>query len=100
MGGTKEDRLAADRQLNKCVHEKNALQGFIMYYGVRIGGRPNYNTSYRWGYGWPKGRGYKQLSSLELESVIEELNRTRFEKEEQELIIDFMNKRKYPVHLQ
>lgn len=95
MGGTKEDRLAADLQLNKCVHKKSAFQGFIMYYGVRIGGRPNYNTSYRWGYGWPKGRGYKALSSRELESVVDELNRTRFEKEEQSLVIDFMKKRKW-----
>lgn len=68
MGGTEKERLDADLELRACVTEKfSEWMGFLMYYGVRTGGRPGFDTSYRWGYGWKVNRGYFELSELERE---------------------------------
>ena len=63
-GGTADARLAADRGLQACVLQATNDQAFadLMFNGVRVGGGPGLPTSYRWGYGWPYGRGYKPLS--------------------------------------
>jgi hypothetical protein len=37
----------------------------VMFAGVRLVGGPHLPTPYRWGYGWPFGRPYKQLTSEE-----------------------------------
>jgi len=55
-GGTRDARLAADRQLRECVRRKSApTNSQLMYYGVRVGGHPLWPFSWRWGYGfsWP-----------------------------------------------
>ena len=44
-----------------------------MYQAVRVGGSPHFPTWYRWGYGWPTGRGYKKLSEQELLLVDQKL---------------------------
>lgn len=66
-GGSAEERLAADRELKACVQKASQDDGLaaLMYVGVRAGGGPYYNTSYRWGYGWPFGRNYTPLSADE-----------------------------------
>jgi hypothetical protein len=66
-GGTVEQRLAADRQFQSCVAAQtgDAALAATMYAGVRAGGGPEVNTPFRWGYGWPHGRGYTALSSAE-----------------------------------
>lgn len=69
-GGTAEERLAADRELEACV----AATGYgdtakLMYIGVRLFGNPYNRTSWRWGFGWPKLRGYKPLSEEERAEV-------------------------------
>jgi hypothetical protein len=46
-----------------------------MYEAVRIGGAPHFPTWYRWGYGWPVGRGYKELSQEELVMVEAKLSK-------------------------
>ena len=54
-GGAAEDRKDADRALRSCVREITG-SGFlatIMYLGVRLGGGPGHDTTYRWGFGWP-----------------------------------------------
>ncbi len=63
-GGTVEERLSADRALMGCIFEasESLKIASIYYYGVRMGGSPFKNTSYRWGYGWPYGRGYEAVS--------------------------------------
>ena len=38
---------------------------YLMYEAVRAGGEPHFPTWYRWGYGWPIGRGYKELTLSE-----------------------------------
>jgi len=57
----------ADQALQACVQTATGNSGLakLMYLGVRAGGTPHANTSYRWGYGWPYGRGYRALTSAE-----------------------------------
>ena len=71
QGGTKEEREAADIAFRECVQKKtgNAELAELMYQAVRTGGEPYYPTWYRWGYGWPIGRGYKSLSKSEMLQV-------------------------------
>ena len=78
-GGTEGERKKADETLRDCVRKKtgNKELAEIMYQGVRIGGSPVFLTWYRWGYGWPYGRGYAPLSEGELESVNERLGEYR-----------------------
>jgi hypothetical protein len=66
-GGTNEQRLAADQDFQACVSAKtgDAALAATMYAGVRLGGGPEVNTSFRWGYGWPHGRGYQALTPSE-----------------------------------
>jgi hypothetical protein len=40
-----------------------------MLQGVRAGGSPSLPTPYRWGYGWPFGRGYQALTADEVAQV-------------------------------
>ena len=53
----------------------NADLAELMYQAVRGGGAPYYPTWYRWGYGWPLGRGYKPLSKSEKKEVEEKLKK-------------------------
>ena len=69
-GGTKEEREEADSKLKVCVKKV----GFptiaeMMYLGVRIGGSAEYDTNYKWGYGWKINRHNEPLSSEELSMV-------------------------------
>ena len=69
-GGDWHSRIVADQQLEHCVIEKDqSLVGNIMFLGVRVGGSPFWPTRFRWGYGWPYGRGYQPLSKAELRQV-------------------------------
>jgi len=63
LGGSYAERLAADKQLRQCVSGvgKPAIAE-IMLRGVRVGGSPWWPTSFRWGYGWPYGRGYRAVT--------------------------------------
>ncbi|MDH3974855.1 MAG: hypothetical protein OEV42_11300 [Deltaproteobacteria bacterium] len=78
-GGREEERLKADETLRDCVKAKtgNRELAELMYRGVRLGGSPVFLTWYRWGYGWPYGRGYEPLSERELESIKERLSEYR-----------------------
>jgi hypothetical protein len=63
QGGTYEERLDADEELESCVAGVGeATIASLMLAGVRVGGTPYLPTSYRWGYGWPFMRGYKPLT--------------------------------------
>jgi hypothetical protein len=66
-GGTADQRLQADEALRACVRQAsgNPALAQLMFLGVRAGGRPELNTTYRWGYGWPPGRPYGALSADE-----------------------------------
>jgi len=65
-GGTREERLSADKALEACVAScgEPAIGG-LMGKGVRIGGSPYWPTWFRWGYGWDYPRGYRPLTAEE-----------------------------------
>lgn len=75
-GGTQDERFQADKALAACVLEKtgNGALADLMYNGVRFGGHPIFPNWYRWGYGWPYGRGYRRLSELEVGLVTQHLD--------------------------
>ncbi|WP_205702478.1 hypothetical protein [Inhella crocodyli] len=71
QGGTVVEREAADAALRHCVTQASGSEGLgrLMLAGVRVGGGPAWPTPYRWGYGWPAGRGYAPLSPDEAAQV-------------------------------
>jgi len=79
QGGTKEQRRLADSRLRSCVARKSgsAELAQTMYLGVTVGGSPYFPAWYRWGYGWPYGRGYKALTPVESRLVAAEIKRYR-----------------------
>lgn len=81
QGGTRQERKKADKALRECVRERTNDQGLAqtIYLGVRAGGFPVFPTWYRWGYGWPYGRGYKPLSAAERRLVGELLDKYKHE---------------------
>ncbi len=69
-GGTYDERLQADKDLQACVEEVGEQEvALLMLAGVRVGGTPFLPTTFRWGYGWPYPRGYSELKAGELEQV-------------------------------
>ncbi|WP_144392028.1 hypothetical protein [Pleionea sediminis] len=69
-GGTKAERKAADIKLKQCVESVGEPKiAKLMLAGVRVGGSPHWPTRFRWGYGWPFGRGYAPLTEDEVEQV-------------------------------
>lgn len=70
QGGTRQQRLDADRQLKQCVAALGEhVVAELMLNGVRLGGSPFWPTRFRWGYGWDYLRGYKPLSDDEKQAV-------------------------------
>ncbi len=76
QGGTVEDREKADHELRACVldHTQDKNLAETMYLGVRAGGHPAFPAWYRWGYGWPYGRGYAALSEDDRQQVLARLD--------------------------
>ncbi len=69
-GGTEQEREDSDHALRQCVINLGETKiAQLMLTGVRTGGGPYWPTPYRWGYGWPLGRGYKALSAHEKAQV-------------------------------
>ncbi len=69
-GGGFQERVLADMGLKKCVTDLGEPQvAEIMLQGVRAGGSPYWPTRFRWGYGWPYPRGYRELSDGERRQV-------------------------------
>lgn len=66
-GGTAPERLDADRALRACVRDASGspLLAALMLAGVRAGGLPYLPTPFRWGFGWPYGRGYQPVDADE-----------------------------------
>lgn len=67
QGGSDYERQQADAALRACVLTRTGdnVLAETMYFGARTGGHPAFPAWYRWGYGWPYGRGYKPLSDTE-----------------------------------
>jgi len=75
-GGTRTERLVADRALRDCVLARtgNETLADLMYRGVRAGGHPAFPTWYRWAYGWTYGRGYAPLKHEEQRQATQKLD--------------------------
>jgi hypothetical protein len=66
-GGNADERKAADLALKVCVAEVGEPGiAKLMLAGVRVGGTPWLPTRFRWAYGWPYLRGYKEAEDGEL----------------------------------
>jgi hypothetical protein len=57
-GGSREDRLAADRRFRACAEVADRGQSEWVYLGVRAGGGAWMPAPWRWGYGHVYGTGY------------------------------------------
>ncbi len=74
-GGSEVQKKTADKALEQCVIKVGEVNiARLMLAGVEVGGSAHFNTSYRWGYGWPYGRGYKKLDKNEKLEVKQKLN--------------------------
>lgn len=70
IGGTLQEKLDADKELQMCVAEASSeTHGTMMEWGVFVGGSPFFATPWRWGYGWNKLQPFKELSSEKREKV-------------------------------
>ncbi len=70
QGGTYDQRLQADQALKQCVAQVGQQEiAQLMLAGVRVGGTPFLPTSFRWGYGWPYPRGYREPSPEEQQQI-------------------------------
>ncbi|MDA0725249.1 MAG: hypothetical protein O3A82_10090 [Verrucomicrobia bacterium] len=78
-GGTAEERKAADLKFRECIRNTTGDEtlALLMHEAVRAGGGPYFPTWYRWGYGWPQGRGYKALTDAEAAIVQQKLSEYR-----------------------
>ena len=76
QGGTYEQRLMADQQLEVCVSKvgEPAIAA-LMLAGVRVGGSPYFPTAFRWGYGWPYFRAYQALSDKDQQKITKALSK-------------------------
>lgn len=75
-GGNEQQRLDADNALHQCVAQTGEEKiAKLMLAGVRVGGSPTSIMNYRWGYGWPLLRGYKELTAEEIKEVEQQLHR-------------------------
>ena len=73
-GGSRQQRLLADEALHQCVQQVGEGEiASVMLAGVRVGGSPYWPSNFRWGYGWPYLRGYKELTPGEKQSVSKRL---------------------------
>lgn len=70
QGGTYDERLIADKELQQCVASVGEPQiAKLMLAGVRVGGSPYFPTSFRWGYGWSYPRWYQALAEDEKKQI-------------------------------
>ena len=82
IGGTEDEKKASDVGLKECVKLSGAsLNSFIMYIGVRIGGKPG-DADYAWGYGYSSARGYEKVPLEELEKARALLETSQYNQQE------------------
>ena len=77
QGGSYAQRKQADYDLQQCVAEVGEpTVAKLMLAGVRVGGSPYWPTQFRWAYGWPWLRGYKEITPTEqtqIDQALEQL---------------------------
>lgn len=76
QGGSSSLRKQADLDLKACVARVGKpMIAELMLAGVRVGGTPYLPTQFRWAYGWPYLRGYRELSAEEMTQVSNQLSK-------------------------
>lgn len=71
MGGTAEQREAADNELGQCIAKKGFKEiGDSFALAVKYFGGPDSSQTFRWGYGWNYKRPYKPLDQSEMAQVV------------------------------
>lgn len=74
QGGNSTQRKQADLALKHCVIQAGEpTVANLMLAGVRVGGSPYWPTQFRWAYGWPYLRGYKEITPTEQKQIDHEL---------------------------
>lgn len=87
IGGTENEKKASDLGLKECVKLSGAsLNSFIMYIGVRIGGKPG-DADYAWGYGYKSFRGYEKVPAEELVKAKVLLEQSQYNQQENTKIL-------------
>jgi hypothetical protein len=94
MGGTSQERLDADVELKQCVESRGQdFQAIVIYMGVRVGGTPNTQASFRWGFGWPEGREYAELTEEEKQEAASQLRKSNFTERDLGLVDLFISEK-------
>lgn len=92
LGGTSEERERSDVELKECVKlSGSSLAGFLMYIGVRLGGKPG-DAAYSWGYGWTQSRDYTSLNDQAKAQAVDLLSHSPYmkKKAEKKLLLKFI----------
>jgi hypothetical protein len=77
LGGSAQERLESDLRFRSCIKDAGAvLSHNIMYWGVRVGGRPPIQTAWRWGFGWNYYRPAQELLEAEKFLALRALERS------------------------
>lgn len=75
MGGSKQQRVDADRRFKDCIAATGAEKSAgLMWIGVRMFGGPWNISDYRWGFGWPYYRPYRELEVPQQKVLASQLN--------------------------
>lgn len=71
LGGTRQDKKIADENFKQCLIKSGMsdIETEAYYLAVVYGGSAYLPTSWKWGYGWKKSRGYAPLTRDELEQA-------------------------------
>lgn len=93
IGGTEDEKKSSDKGLKECVKlSGGSLASFIMYIGVRIGGKPG-DADYAWGFGYNSTRGYEKVPVEELQKAKTILEESEYSQREdtRPLVENFIN---------
>ncbi|MBY0515635.1 MAG: hypothetical protein K2P81_01915 [Bacteriovoracaceae bacterium] len=74
-GGTKEERILADKSLKQCVTDKaGVVIANLFFAGVRAGSASPWKIpSKKWGNAWFDLAGYRKLSEIEIQELMTEV---------------------------
>ncbi|MCO4754015.1 MAG: hypothetical protein KC478_06015 [Bacteriovoracaceae bacterium] len=71
IGGSNSQRKEADRELESCVAEvTHPAHAAMMYFAVRVGGKPDSGLPWRWAYGFDQDRGYTIPNRQEKQTIL------------------------------
>lgn len=67
LGGTAAEKDLADSSLKNCLLDAgmDEIRAEIYYRSVQVGGSAHLPTSWKWGYGWKKPRGYAPVTEAD-----------------------------------